>query len=263
MGNPNDWEDITLTSLADVVDNGGACTVAAGPYVVPKSGSLDVNYSCSYASAPSSYSWHEHGDGDLGQGSCLHADWLGQWQRLHAGTAGCDEQDRPCHRLVGGDLGTVTATDGAPFATATFTYDRTESGVAGTCTSYDNTATITETKQSASKTVTVCVGKDLTVTKTAAAPSTVTYLWKISKDVDKTLVKIAEGGSYTFNYTVGVAQTGISDSGWTLSGKITVTQPERLGRHHADQPDRCGGQRRYLHGGCRAVRSRRRAARWT
>ena len=55
ISNPNEWEDITLTSLADVVDNGGDCTVDAGPYVIPESGSLDVNYSCTYASAPSNY----------------------------------------------------------------------------------------------------------------------------------------------------------------------------------------------------------------
>ena len=44
--------------------------------------------------------------------------------------------------------------------------------------------------------------KDLTVTKTAAGTFDRTYLWKISKDVDQTLVKIADGGSYTFHYTV-------------------------------------------------------------
>ena len=38
---------------------------------------------------------------------------------------------------------------------------------AGTCTDYTNTAVIKETKQSDSQTVTVCVGKDLTITKTA------------------------------------------------------------------------------------------------
>ena len=54
--NPNDWEAITLTSLADVVNNGGLCTVDPGPYTVAKSGTLSVNYSCSYSGTPSSIS---------------------------------------------------------------------------------------------------------------------------------------------------------------------------------------------------------------
>ena len=50
--------------------------------------------------------------------------------------------------------------------------------------------------------MTVCVGKDLTVSKTAAGTFNRTYLWEISKDVDKTSVNIADGGTATFNYTV-------------------------------------------------------------
>ncbi len=79
----------------------------------------------------------------------------------------------------------MTATDTAPFASASFTYKRTISGVAGKCTKYDNTATITETDQSADETVEVCVGKDLTVSKTAAGAFDRTYLWKIDKNADK------------------------------------------------------------------------------
>jgi hypothetical protein len=47
--NPNDWEDITLDSLTDALDSSGACTVDAGPYVVPKSGSITVGYTCNNA----------------------------------------------------------------------------------------------------------------------------------------------------------------------------------------------------------------------
>ena len=226
ISNPNDWEDITLNNLTDVVDNGGSCTVAAGPYVIPKSGSLDVNYSCSYASAPTSYS---------GKNTAT-ATWDSAAYFTPSGSANGEKsftlsQLGSTNKMVhvtdsyAGDLGSVTATDSAPFTKASFTYDRTESGVAGTCTKYDNTATITETGQTDRESVTLCVGKDLTVSKTAAGTFNRTYLWKISKDVDKTLVKIAEGGSYTFKYTVDVEQTGISDAGWTLSGKITITNP--------------------------------------
>ncbi len=43
--------------------------------------------------------------------------------------------------------------------------------------------------------------------------------------MDKTKIKIAEGGTATFNYTVKVTPNGYTDSGWTLGGKITVTNP--------------------------------------
>ncbi len=49
-----------------------------------------------------------------------------------------------------------------------FTYALDKQGVAGKCTDYTNTAVIDETEQSDTQKVTVCVGKDLTVTKTAA-----------------------------------------------------------------------------------------------
>src|SRR5439155_366941 len=65
-----------------------------------------------------------------------------------------------------GALGTLTATDSNPYASHAFTYSRTVSGSPATCTQYDNTATIVETAQTAGKTVTVCVGVDLTVSKT-------------------------------------------------------------------------------------------------
>ncbi len=87
--------------------------------------------------------------------------------------------------------------------------------MAGTCTSYTNTASIKETGQSDKQTVTVCVGKDLTVSKTAAGTFDRTYLWKIGKDVDQTLVKIAEGGSATPSITQWVWNRPAS---WMLAG---------------------------------------------
>jgi hypothetical protein len=100
---------------------------------------------------------------------------------------------------------------------------------AGTCTTHDNTATFTsdttQTQGSAKKTVTVCVGADLTVSKTANPAFTRSYLWSINKLVDKTLAEQIGGGTATFNYTVNVAQTGVTDSGWAASGTITVTNP--------------------------------------
>ena len=98
------------------------------------------------------------------------------------------------------------------------------SGVGGTCTAYDNTATITETEQSASKSVDLCVAEDPTVTKTAAGTFDRTYRWELSKEVDRTLVEQI-GGTATFRYTVEVEQEGVTDSGWVVTGVITVVNP--------------------------------------
>jgi hypothetical protein len=222
--NPNNWQAITLTSLSDVVDNGGTCTVDAGPYVVPASGSLDVNYSCSYASNPSSYSgtntatatwdkdtYHTPSGSDSGSAGFTLTQGGASNQTIHVTDS------------YAGDLGEVTASDSAPFASASFEYDREESGVAGTCTEYDNTATITETEQSADESVELCVGSDLIVTKTAAGSFDREYFWEIFKNADATEVSIAEGGDYTFHYTVEVNQTGFSDSGFEVHGVITVS----------------------------------------
>ncbi len=61
---------------------------------------------------------------------------------------------------------------------------------------------IDETDQSDTQKVTVCVGKDLTVTKTAAGTFDRTYKWLIDKSVDDTRIEIAQGGKATFNYSV-------------------------------------------------------------
>lgn len=60
-----------------------------------------------------------------------------------------------------------------------------------------------------------------TVTKDAAGAYTTTWTWGITKDVDKTLVKISSG-SATFNYTVSVTHDAGTNSGIGITGKITV-----------------------------------------
>src|SRR5216117_2116469 len=114
-------------------------------------------------------------------------------------------------------------------STGSFSYSHTYTGdPAGTCTDHKNTATFTTntsgTTGSASQTVKVCVGADLTVSKTAAPTFTRTFTWGISKAVDKTLVKLLNGTA-TFNYTVNVTHNAGTDSAWAVNGTITVTNP--------------------------------------
>jgi hypothetical protein len=124
-----------------------------------------------------------------------------------------------------GTLGTVCVGDDNP---TTYQYGITFNDPAGTCTEHDNTASFTGddsgATDSASQSVLVCVGADLTVSKTAAPAFNRTYLWNVVKSVDKTSVSQGSG-SATFNYTVVVSQTGTSDSGIQATGQITVTNP--------------------------------------
>jgi hypothetical protein len=90
---------------------------------------------------------------------------------------------------------------------------------------HPNTATFTTnttgTTGAASQSVQVCVGKDLTVSKTA----TPSYTYGITKTANQGSIKTSNTQN-TLGYTVTV-----TESGWQVSGTITVTNPndERLG----------------------------------
>ena len=96
-----------------------------------------------------------------------------------------------------------------------------------------NTATITETGQTASADVTVnCYA--LEVNKTAATTFKRTYSWSINKTGDKAedWVSIqlpfdpgAPAQMTTVNYAVAVNMTGYTDSDWRVAGEVTVFNP--------------------------------------
>src|SRR5256885_11538328 len=53
VSNPNLF-DVSGVDVADAVDNGGSCSVTDGTDVtVPGSGSIGLDYTCTYSSAPS------------------------------------------------------------------------------------------------------------------------------------------------------------------------------------------------------------------
>ena len=102
---------------------------------------------------------------------------------------------------------------------------------AGTCIFYPNTASLTNLDAgvlaSGSATVEVCAGggSDLAVTNTATPSFTRTFGWTVTKSVDQTSQKIAAGGSATFDYSVDVGKDAGVDSGWAVTGTITVGNP--------------------------------------
>lgn len=234
VSNPNDWEDITA-DVADTIDNGGDCTVTGGAgVVVPANDSVTLDYTCTYASAPDPAAFE----------NTATATWDAVTYSTPDGTASgiADEAFTDPTTIengsvtavdsVQGVLGTISNTDPSP---TTYTYQGTVTGDPGTCTVNTNTATVglstdgtvlDTVLDKASVDVTDCQGADLTVSKTADTSFTRTYAWSIAKAVDKTKVELSSSTlSATFNYTVNVNQTGFSDSGFGIAGKITITNP--------------------------------------
>jgi hypothetical protein len=88
----------------------------------------------------------------------------------------------------------------------------------------ENTATIRETGQSDSASVTVnCYA--LEVAKTAETSFDRTYNWTIDKLADRSALTLAKGEQFLVNYGVCVNVTGYVDSGFLVTGAINVSNP--------------------------------------
>jgi hypothetical protein len=230
-------------TITDNIDNSGTCNVngtgtnSYGPVTVNGGDTLNVSYTCTFTNNPGSgtntfsVAWDPlYGGGPVGNSATYDftsADTSVNVTDTIAGSLGSvamqSDNTTKCAAAISGFtgsnlacnvIGTVNGT-----TTTTFTYSETFTDPAGTCTAHNNTATFTTntntTGNSNQITVTQCVGKDLTVSKTATAG----FSSSIAKKVDKTKVE-QSGGNITFNYTVTV-----SESLWTVSGNITVTNP--------------------------------------
>jgi hypothetical protein len=222
--NPNDWQAVTV-NVADTLDQGGTCTITeAAPYIVPESGSLTLHYTCTTDGTTAKNTVNVTWDKDTYHtptGSATDdADVSFNMTEVNEIITVIDDKTDPGNPV---NLGTWNWNDGPH----TFEYALEKQGVAGECTNYTNTAVIEGTDQKASEIVTVCVGKDLTVTKTAIGSLSRTYLWKIDKSVNDTRIEIAEGGTATFNYSVKVTPDGFTDSGFTLGGTMTIVNPNK------------------------------------
>ncbi|HEX9036437.1 MAG TPA: hypothetical protein VF808_05550 [Ktedonobacterales bacterium] len=233
VANPNSF-DVASVNVTDSVNDGGICRItdinSGTNETVPADGTLILPYTCDYSSHPAY---------DQTATNTATATWPASYNTPDSSASGFATfqfvSTQPSTIVdgsvavtdtLGGSLGSVSYTDPSP---TNITYSYTFSGdPAGICTNHDNTASFstntTSTTGSDTKTVTVCVGADLTVSKTAATSFTRTYNWSISKAVDKTLVEQI-GGTATFNYTVIAKETGYTDGAWQVNGVITVSNP--------------------------------------
>ncbi|WP_189351587.1 hypothetical protein, partial [Zhihengliuella salsuginis] len=98
----------------------------------------------------------------------------------------------------------------------------------GTCETFVNTAWVVVTGENPQDDAeaTVCHEADLMVSKTADASFDRTYLWDITKEVDRTTVTVgADDAAPAFGYTVLATPGAFEDSGWRMSGEVTIMNP--------------------------------------
>ena len=127
-----------------------------------------------------------------------------------------------CVTVTDSELGPI---EGTYCDDATIPYSITWEDIpAGTCTDYQNIATIVETEQNDDAWVEVCRGADLTVSKTAATSYNRDWSWTIDKSVVGEASQNVSGNEATFDYLVTLDKT-TTDSAWAVSGTITVTNP--------------------------------------
>ncbi len=226
--NPNPV-DVQLSGVTDSIP-GATCVINGSQTpVVPKNGgSVDITYTCTLPSKTAgtntaTVSW---GSAAIPAGSTQATAPFTFAGLAPASTTDASVTVSDTAAEFGGPK-VVTKLDGA----TVFTYER-ELGddvAAGACKDYPNTASLAQTTDQAALTsnasVQVCAGDDLSITKNVVASLTRTYGWTIDKEVDATVRTVDENGEATFTYTVTATPDGVTDSAWTMTGTITVENP--------------------------------------
>lgn len=209
----------TVTSVTDSISGVGDVTVNCGATVFPYQLASGGNLVCSYSSAL--------------------PDGAARVNTATATTSGAVASDSGTANVTFGDPttvvnGTINVDDTYDNKTWQFsnsgsvTYTRPFTCDAGEGT-HNNTATIRETGQNDSASVTVnCY--ELTVRKDADTALTRKWNWTIDKSVgpNQTNLLLSDGQLFTVNYQITV-NTASVDSGWTASGNISVHNPAPIG----------------------------------
>lgn len=158
---------VTGVTVTDSIGDANAtCPVTNGTNVtVPANSDVELAYTCTYSAAPASSSqtntatitWSDQNlsNGSHLTGATIHptasVDWTAVTPtRVNQTVTVTDPNASPT------TLGTATAVDTTPYTTKSFNFTWTVNTPAAGCGDFTNTATITETGQTASATVTVC-----------------------------------------------------------------------------------------------------------
>ena len=218
----------TLESVADVVSDGIPATVDCGasfPYVLAPGDTLTCTYQTSLPDGTARVNTATvTTSGEVGSGTGT-ADVLFGAPTTEV-NASVDVLDTNGSTWQFSDSGSVSYA-------RTFACDGDEG-------SHNNTATIVQTGQNDSATVSVsCV--EIEVSKTADPPTlTRTWDWSIVKDADQTELTLAPGQSFIVNYTVTLTASS-EDSDWHATGEIHVSNPTAIPAHVAAVTDSMPG----------------------
>ncbi|HEX6486990.1 MAG TPA: LPXTG cell wall anchor domain-containing protein [Nocardioidaceae bacterium] len=233
LTNANTFEAVTAT-LSDAYDGGGECTPESTTVEVPQAtrigdtvvpGTAEVRYDCDFAAEPK-YS---------GTGT-VTASWDGKRAQASAPVTfrqvGRTDYEVDVYDDLTDPEGTPKwlgeAAWGAPESERTFGNSLDLGAAPGQCLDHTNTAwagSAEERLASAQKTVTVCETGALTVIKDAKASYDTTYLWDIEKSVTPEAAEIPAGAEQELAYSVRAVPRDSVDSGWDLTGTITVSNP--------------------------------------
>jgi hypothetical protein len=271
-----DSTEVTIIEQPDMGD-GADCDVTDGVYTtegdvdvdvtdgvvnLPAEDSVTVDYTCTFSSAPHGTQQDLY-DGNYNQATITWDGGEDTTAKTPVEFTLPDEQRTDWTVEVHDDqldptlLGTVAWDDDAEHRTFEYSLDHT--GTAGECEAFPNTATVehitttsflvaeaTEALASDSTTATVCVQKRLTLDSTVTTSFDRTYKWVIDKVADKHDAEVSGNSTSPFEYTVSVGPDtsvnggkGYVDSGWAMTGTITVTNPntEEIGSIEADLSD--------------------------
>jgi hypothetical protein len=213
----------TVSSVTDLIDGATAAAVdcgGAGPYTIPAGGSLTCTYA---ASLPS---------GDDGVNTATAVQQNHAYSAAGASPAGTTSYSGSA-AVDFGDPTTLVddsvdvddsngsswqfSGSGSQSYSRTFACDADEGG-------HDNTATIRETGASASASVAVRCHA-LAVRKDASTRLTRTYTWTLDKSADTAgPLTLMARQPHGVNYT-GAVSGSSADSGWAVSGTISVQNP--------------------------------------
>jgi hypothetical protein len=73
--------------------------------------------------------------------------------------------------------------------------------------------------------ITFCYDLELTISKTANTTFTRTFDWDVEKSVDPASWDLFNGDTGTSDYTIDITKSAPVDSGWAVSGVITIVNP--------------------------------------
>jgi hypothetical protein len=245
--NPNSWEPVTLTGIVDAYQ-GRPCVIddSAGNLTLARDETRTYHYTCTFGSKPpydgvntATATWSSptaHTPTGTASGTATVTDAL--WHK-NAHNQTIDVYD---DWTVPGEQHLIASgVDWSSTFDHTYQYSVDLSGVtAGTCKRFDNNAWIlgddADPLAQSSAFVRACNGQQLTVAKTASGHFDRTYHWGLTKSVSADpksdpagwgATDTWSGPSYShlFGYRVVLSQLPWTDSNYTITGAITLTNP--------------------------------------